>query len=250
MGANAVTTVPVYTAGEVLTAADMNITNSGIPVFATTVTRDAAFGGTGEKTLAEGQFAYIEATNTTQYYDGAAWQSVGASGLVYITGGTVTASTSANFDSVFSATYDNYRVIIYDVTGSTSGGVSAYLKMRVGGVTNSAAAYTYQTARTYASGTAAPAGSVNTTDGLFLMAVGTSAANSSGACIIDFTQPFLAKPTTILSTSHTYYDGTQSYFFSASGGTHAVSSSFDGFNIYQTTTTTAYKYKIYGYANS
>ena len=47
MGANAVTTVPVYTAGEVLTAADMNITNSGIPVFATTVTRDAAFGGTG-----------------------------------------------------------------------------------------------------------------------------------------------------------------------------------------------------------
>jgi hypothetical protein len=78
MGANAVTTVPVYTAGEVLTAADMNITNSGIPVFATTVTRDAAFGGTGEKTLAEGQFAYIEATNTTQYYDGAAWQSLAA----------------------------------------------------------------------------------------------------------------------------------------------------------------------------
>jgi hypothetical protein len=79
MGANAVTTVPVYTAGEVLTAADMNITNSGIPVFATSVTRDAAFGGAGEKTLAEGQFAYLEDSNTTQYYDGAAWQSVGAS---------------------------------------------------------------------------------------------------------------------------------------------------------------------------
>ena len=78
MGANAVTTVPVYTAGEVLTAADMNITNSGIPVFATTVTRDAAFGGSGEKTLAEGQFAYIEATNATQYYDGAAWVGLGA----------------------------------------------------------------------------------------------------------------------------------------------------------------------------
>jgi len=77
MGANAVTTVPVYVAGEVLTAADLNITNSGIPVFATTVTRDAAFGGTGEKTLAEGQFAYIEATNTTQYYDGAAWLALG-----------------------------------------------------------------------------------------------------------------------------------------------------------------------------
>ena len=76
MGANATTFVPSYTSGEVLTAANLSVTNSGIPVFATTVTRDAAFGGTGEKTLAEGQFAYIEATNTTQYYDGAAWVPV------------------------------------------------------------------------------------------------------------------------------------------------------------------------------
>jgi hypothetical protein len=76
MGANAVTTVPVYTASEVLTAADMNITNSVIPVVASTTPRVAAFGGTCVKTLAEGQFAYLEDTNTTQYYDGAAWQSV------------------------------------------------------------------------------------------------------------------------------------------------------------------------------
>jgi len=77
MGANAQTAVPVFTAGQVLTAQQQTEINTGIPVFATTVTRDAAFGGAGEKTLAEGQFAYIEATNTTQYYDGAAWQSVG-----------------------------------------------------------------------------------------------------------------------------------------------------------------------------
>jgi hypothetical protein len=66
MGANAVTTVPVYVAGEVLTAADLNITNSGIPVFASSVERDAAFGGTGEKTLAEGQYAYT--LNTSKVY--------------------------------------------------------------------------------------------------------------------------------------------------------------------------------------
>jgi hypothetical protein len=81
MGANAVTTVPVYVAGEVLTAADLNITNSGIPVFASTVERDAAFGGTGEKTLAEGQYAYLENTNATQFYDGAAWQSLTGGGI-------------------------------------------------------------------------------------------------------------------------------------------------------------------------
>ena len=96
MGANAVTTVPVYVAGEVLTAADMNITNSGIPVFATTVTRDAAFGGSGEKTLAEGQFAYIEASDTTQYYNGTSWLALGGKlGQVLSTSKTDTFSTSA-----------------------------------------------------------------------------------------------------------------------------------------------------------
>lgn len=77
--ANTQTSVPVFTAGQVLTAQQMTEVNTGIPVFATTTTRDAAFGGTGEKVLAEGQFAYIEASNTTQYYDGTAWQSVSAS---------------------------------------------------------------------------------------------------------------------------------------------------------------------------
>ena len=77
MGANAVTTVPVYVAGEVLTAADMNITNSGIPVFADSTARTAAFGGTGEKVLAEGQYAYLESDNSTSVYDGSNWISVG-----------------------------------------------------------------------------------------------------------------------------------------------------------------------------
>jgi hypothetical protein len=100
MGANATTTVPVYVAAEVLTAADLNITNSGIPVFATTVTRDAAFGGAGEKTLAEGQFAYLEDTNATQYYDGSSWTSLGTTFAIFnetqaasTNGGSITAAT-------------------------------------------------------------------------------------------------------------------------------------------------------------
>jgi hypothetical protein len=73
MGANAQTAVPAFIAGEVLTAAEMTQVNTGIPVFATTTTRDAAFGGAGEKVLAEGQFAYIEAGDLTQYYNGTSW---------------------------------------------------------------------------------------------------------------------------------------------------------------------------------
>jgi len=79
MGANAQTTVPKYTALTVLPAASMNISaGTGIPVFATTVTRDAAFGG-ANKVLAEGQLCYLESTDATQYYSGSAWLAVGAS---------------------------------------------------------------------------------------------------------------------------------------------------------------------------
>jgi len=99
MGANAVTTVPEYTAGEVLTAADLNITNSGIPVFATTVTRDAGFGGAGEKTLAQGQFCYLESTGKLQVYTGSAWANVGTSTNVatFTASGTWTVPTGVTY---------------------------------------------------------------------------------------------------------------------------------------------------------
>ena len=77
MGANAQTAVPVFTAGQVLTAAQVTQINTGVPVFATTVTRDAAFGGTGEKTLAQGQFCYLESTGKLQVYTGSSWSNVG-----------------------------------------------------------------------------------------------------------------------------------------------------------------------------
>lgn len=77
MGANAQTTVPTFTASQVLTAAQMNQSaRTGVPVFATTTDRDAAFGGAGEKTLAEGQLCYIEATDVVQFYNGSAWATL------------------------------------------------------------------------------------------------------------------------------------------------------------------------------
>ena len=79
MGANAQTSVPLFVANTVLTAAQQNISAAtGIPVFATTVTRDAAFGGSN-KVLAEGQLCYLESTDVVQYYTGAAWATVGPS---------------------------------------------------------------------------------------------------------------------------------------------------------------------------
>lgn len=76
MGANAQTSVPTFSSGQILTAQQQNDSaRTGIPVFATTTTRDGGFGGAGEKTLAEGQFAYLEvAPKRFQIYDGTGWQ--------------------------------------------------------------------------------------------------------------------------------------------------------------------------------
>jgi hypothetical protein len=78
MGANAQTTVPTFTAGQVLTAAQVNQINTGVPVFAGTSERDAAFGGTGEKTLALGQLAFLESTGKVQVYNGTSWTNLGS----------------------------------------------------------------------------------------------------------------------------------------------------------------------------
>ena len=140
--ANEQTSVQLYAASEVLTAANMNISaGTGVPVFATTVTRDAAFGGASEKVLAEGQLCYLSASNIVQYYDGAAWATVGpatAGGLTLISTVTSTAAAQILFDSVFSATYTNY-LLLMTVKGSASTGLTGAL--RLAGVTVSGADY-------------------------------------------------------------------------------------------------------------
>lgn len=69
----------LFVSGDVLTAAQVNtfLMDQTIMRFATTTARDAAFGGAGEPTLAEGMFAYIDADNTTYFYTGGAWQALG-----------------------------------------------------------------------------------------------------------------------------------------------------------------------------
>ena len=144
MGANAGTAVPVYASGQVLDAARLNLTNCGVPVFAGTANRDAAFGGSGEKTLAEGQLAYLEDANVVQYYDGAAWATVGpqtlSSGLNYVTGASFSAVTSVSLpNSTFTSTYRNYRVMFHLTAASTATAIT--MRLRASGTDKTDALY-------------------------------------------------------------------------------------------------------------
>jgi len=76
----------LFNTGDVLTAAQVqyNLQNQSIMFFATAAARDSALTGV----LAEGMFAYLADTNTTVFYDGAAWQSFGTGDVTGLTAGT------------------------------------------------------------------------------------------------------------------------------------------------------------------
>ncbi len=137
MGVNAQTTVPTFTAAQVLTADQMNQSaRTGVPVFADTTARDAAFGGSGEKTLAEGQLCYVE--NLTgdaqiQYYDGASWVSLGTAGLTLISATTIGSGVSSvTVSNAFSSTYDNYLI---NLSGGVSSSSALGISMTLGATT-------------------------------------------------------------------------------------------------------------------
>jgi len=235
--ANTQTSVPAFVAAQVLTAQQQTEINTGIPVFATTVTRDAAFGGAGEKALAEGQFAYIEATNTTQYYDGAAWQAVGASGLTLISSTTIgTTVSSVTVSSAFSATYDNYKII---VSGGTSS-ANTYLKMTLGATVTGY--YFGELYRTYGG----VSGADNLSNGAYWLVGG---AKSNGLISnIEIQNPFLS--------ARTSYTGNECNLLTTGevsfvGGFLDNATSYTAFTLTPNTgTITGGTIRVYGYANS
>jgi len=163
MGANQQTSVPAFTAGQVLTAQQQTEINTGIPVFADSTARTAAFGGTGEKVLAEGQYSYLEDTDATEVYDGSSWVSVGtAPGLVLISTHTFTSVASFSLpNDTFTATYDHYKLQI-TMTALTGTGI---MRLRTAGTDNTAATYKYASAgaTSYATSTYASINSNGTT---------------------------------------------------------------------------------------
>lgn len=224
MGDNAQTSVPKFTSGDVLTAANTNLLSNGIPVFSGTATRNDAFGGTGEKVLAEGQFAFLEDSNTTQFYDGSAWQSVGVSpGLVRVGGGALSGA-STTFSSVFSATYDAYRIVFSNLTASAGAGLYFNLGATVTDYNYASVAAQYSTA--------AYSAQSGEQDATRWLVVG-NLFSATGGGVMDITNPFLAAKTifrsdfvnlagTVAGTLSGYLNNTTSYTaftIAPSGGT-------------------------------
>jgi len=238
MGANAQTAVPVFTAGQVLTAAQQTQINTGIPVFATTVTRDAAFGGTGEKVLAQGQYAYIEATSTLQVYTGSAWSNLNAPALALIKTQTVgTAVSTVAVTGAFSTDYDNYLITYSNGVGSGTGGL---FTMVLGSTTTG---YYYSFIGANYNASTNQGGSANGSNWAYIGTCDTAGNSLS----VSVQSPFLTKRTTFSSNSPFASTSTAVQCF----GMLDNATSYTGFTLgLNTGTMTGGTIRVYGYVNS
>jgi hypothetical protein len=248
MGANAQTSVPVFTSGQVLTAQQQTEINTGIPVFADSTARDAAFGGTGLKTLAEGQFAFLEDTDTTQYYDGSTWNAVGgASGLAFVTGATFTTATSFSLPTdTFTSTYKNYRMIV--VLTALTADADFTLRTRAAGTDDSSSNYFNAQLGT----TSAGSGSNITTQSATSWNVGESdSATITYSLVLDIFQPKITIRHSCLGLM-TCIDKTASTFiFRTMGLQTASTTAYDSLSfISSVASSMTGSYRVYGYSES
>ena len=241
MGANAQTSVPAFTTGQVLTAQQQTEINTGVPVFATTVTRDAAFGGTGEKALAQGQLAYIEATNVVQYYNGTAWATLAPaadSGLTLISSTTIgSAVSSIAITGAFSATYDNYRILVSVNSASTDGGLGVQLGATTTGY------YRFAVFGDFGNTTVTGINSSNTANYLS----GASYGSDGGHGIIDILNPFASNQTGFTSFTTRY--NTSGIALFSGGYVNNTTSYTDVTFLASAGNVTGGTIKIYGYNN-
>ena len=123
----------LFTSGSVLTADQVNtfLMDQSIMRFTSTTTRDAAFGGAGEATLAEGMFAYTTDTNTLWLYNGSSWvnllgSDIGEQALsnrnVIINGAMQVAQRGTSVASIAANSYntaDRYRAFFQGTSAGT-----------------------------------------------------------------------------------------------------------------------------------
>lgn len=249
MGANAQTSVPAFVTGQVLTAQQQTEINTGVPVFATTTTRDAAFGGSGEKVLAQGQLAYIEASDIVQYYNGTAWATLAPAtpaALVYITGASFSSQTSVAFaNSTFTSTYTRYLVLMS--AESTSGNSTVTMQVRDNAGAKSSALYSGAVIGMAQDGAAS---SVNTNGGTSL------SIGRTGELVNSLWEFIVDNPTS--TTIYTTWSGT-CFLRSASGanfqsantvgGHYGVDEAHTGLTFAFSVAATG-SYRVYGLADS
>lgn len=159
------------------------------------------------------------------------------SGLVHIETQSVSAVSAINFNDVFTSTFDNYKVI---VTGLVAlGTVALQIRMRSGGIDNTAASYNSQALEVIGTGTTAVRTTSQTSGRIGVL------STSRQGIGIEIYLPNVAVATAM--TSQTILrTGTAIQAHLDTAG-HDVASAFDGFTLFPASSTFTGSISVYGY---
>ena len=166
---------------------------------------------------------------------------VSTTGLVLLNTTTFTAQASISIDNVFSATYDNYRILL-DVT-NVSVDTVIYMKLRSG--TDNSVSYYYAFPGFRSDAVGFNSYDNNVTTG-WIMTNADSGTNNLYGFNGDVMKPFLAVPTRLIG-QNTSATGTGVPGFQNGGGVHIVSTSFPSLSIIPTAGNMTGTIKVYGY---
>lgn len=169
--------------------------------------------------------------------------STSASGLTLVTAQTFTSSSAVNVNSVFTSTYNNYRVIINVTSTSTSNDFD--LRLRTSGSDNTNSSYQFTGTNSYSDIDTIYIQRNNGTTAFSRAGNAASADNGATNMIFEFFNPYAS-----IRTGLTYHnissDGSRVIFDSGSG-IFDNTTSFDGFSIIVDTGNITGKVYVYGY---
>jgi hypothetical protein len=225
------------------TSGDVTITNS----MATAIdAKGDLIGGTGADTfsrLAVGSNGTVLTADSTQS-TGLKWAAPSTGALVLTGSADFTTSSAVNINNCFSATYLNYLVLI-NITAVSATDSDMSVRLRVGGVDNSAASYFDNTFQN--NGATAGGNRVNSATSWGFGNMASSKATQL-AFQATFYDPFSSITTKVLSQSNRWNSSDNNQFLMANE--HRVASSFDGVSFIPSSGTISGKIRIYGYSLS
>jgi hypothetical protein len=229
----------VFTAGEVLAAADVNsfLMDQTVMSFAGTAARGSAI-----PTPTLGMYTHLEDTPArTQFWNGSAW--VSPFGSTFITEVAFTTASAVNLNNVFTSAYQNYLVLLNISSVSTTALMTA--RMRVGGVDASSGAYFRAGIQTYSSVNNVDA--VRSQGGTSLILLD-SIGSVEAAGTIEVFSPNQARPTVL--THHFQGSTGGNYTMNIGSTNHAVSTAYDGMSIIPAAGTITGTVRVYGMRNN
>jgi hypothetical protein len=160
------------------------------------------------------------------------------SGLVYVTQSTFSGVSTASFNSCFTSSFDNYR-IVGNITASASNVL--YFRVRSGGTDRTNADYAWCRSYVAANATTGAAGIY----GASYMIAAVANTNGRQSFALDVFGPNLSGFTNVAGQSTEM--AAAMFYLQQIGGISTASATFDGFSVLPVSGTISGEIRVYGY---